>query len=217
MFQIFILAAVAAFLFWRLKSVLGTREGFEKPVKSSPIPNTGKSRGDNVVELKADFQDEDIADYVDIESTEGKQFLEIKKVDTEFLVGEFVEGAKFAYEEILMAFELGDVKKLESMASEDVAKMFVNVIDDRANQGVSVEAVFGGVRDIKIKDVFLNKETFNAEIKVLFQCELTYSVKDSNGNIIDGNPDEIKKQRDLWTFARDLKSDSFNWILVKTE
>jgi hypothetical protein len=35
MFQIFILALVAAFLFWRLKSVLGSREGFEKTVSNS--------------------------------------------------------------------------------------------------------------------------------------------------------------------------------------
>ena len=33
MLQIIILAAVAIFLFWRLRAVLGTRDGFEKSVK----------------------------------------------------------------------------------------------------------------------------------------------------------------------------------------
>ena len=33
MLQIFILAAVAIFLFWRLRAVLGSREGFEKNLK----------------------------------------------------------------------------------------------------------------------------------------------------------------------------------------
>ena len=31
MVQIIVLAAVAFFLFWRLKSVLGSRQGFENP------------------------------------------------------------------------------------------------------------------------------------------------------------------------------------------
>ena len=42
MLQIFILAAVAIFLFWRLKAVLGSREGFEKiqkEIKTSSDPN----------------------------------------------------------------------------------------------------------------------------------------------------------------------------------
>ena len=33
MLQIFILAAVAIFLFWRLRAVLGSRDGFEKNLK----------------------------------------------------------------------------------------------------------------------------------------------------------------------------------------
>ena len=33
MLQIFILAAVAIFLFWRLRAVLGSRDGFEKTIK----------------------------------------------------------------------------------------------------------------------------------------------------------------------------------------
>ena len=194
MFQIFILALVAAFLFWRLKSVLGSREGFEKPISDSDKNQPPKNGNSNVVKLNSPYQDEDVADYVEIESVEAKTFVKIKNIDPDFSVGDFVEGAKFAYEEILMAFELGDLKKLESMTSSEVTKTFKEVIDDRANQGVTVEAVFGGVRDIKIKTVKLDQKTNDAEIKVFFQCELTYSVKDNSGELIDGNPNEIKKK-----------------------
>ena len=38
MLQIFILAAVAIFLFWRLRAVLGSREGFEKNIKDIKTP-----------------------------------------------------------------------------------------------------------------------------------------------------------------------------------
>ena len=39
MLQIFILAAVAIFLFWRLRAVLGSREGFEKNLKDIKSSN----------------------------------------------------------------------------------------------------------------------------------------------------------------------------------
>ena len=38
MLQIFILAAVAIFLFWRLRAVLGSRDGFEKTLKEIKEP-----------------------------------------------------------------------------------------------------------------------------------------------------------------------------------
>jgi hypothetical protein len=49
MVQIIVLAAVAFFLFWRLKSVLGSRQGFENPKqnrnnKSNPANQNSKSK-----------------------------------------------------------------------------------------------------------------------------------------------------------------------------
>ena len=48
MLQIFILAAVAIFLFWRLRAVLGSRDGFEKTLKeikeSSDVVNNPQEK-----------------------------------------------------------------------------------------------------------------------------------------------------------------------------
>jgi predicted lipid-binding transport protein (Tim44 family) len=41
-------------------------------------------------------------------------------------------------------------------------------------------------------------------------------VRDAEGTIVEGNPNEIKKQRDVWTFAREMGSDDPNWKLVAT-
>ena len=38
-----------------------------------------------------------------------------------------------------------------------------------------------------------------------------------DGNIVEGGPDKIKKQRDIWTFSRKMNTDLPNWYLVKTE
>ncbi len=91
------------------------------------------------------------------------------------------------------------------------------VIEDRNKKGLHVEAVFGGVRDIRIKDVKLNKKNLEANITMVFQCDITYSIKDKNNKIIEGGPDKVKKQKDVWTFTRKMNSDIPNWYLTKTE
>ncbi|MEM6389439.1 MAG: TIM44-like domain-containing protein, partial [Pseudomonadota bacterium] len=46
--------------------------------------------------------------------------------------------------------------------------------------------------------------------------ELTSVVRDSDNEIVEGDPNEIKRQRDVWTFARVMGSDNPNWRLVAT-
>ena len=221
MVQIIVLAAVAFFLFWRLRSVLGSRQGFEKlnknvdeKTKSSKI---NSNIDDKTIDIKSTNIDEEIADYVDENSEQFKTLSELKKLEDGWQVSHFVSGAKLAYEEILMAFENGDLNKIKKLSSKDVFTAFKEVIDDRNQKGLHVEATFGGVRDIRIKDVKLNKKNSEANITMVFQCDITYSIKDKNDKIIEGGPDKVKKQKDVWTFSRKMNSDIPNWYLTKTE
>ena len=221
MVQIIVLAAVAFFLFWRLRSVLGSRQGFEKlnknvdkKTKSSKI---NSNSDDKIIDIKSTNIDEEIADYVDESSEQFKTLSELKKLEDGWQVSHFVSGAKLAYEEILMAFENGDLSKIKKLSSKDVFTAFKEVIDDRNQKGLQVEAIFGGVRDIRIKDVKLNKKNLEANITMVFQCDITYSIKDKNDKIIEGGPDKVKKQKDVWTFSRKMNSDIPNWYLTKTE
>ena len=221
MVQIIVLAAVAFFLFWRLRSVLGSRQGFEKlnknvdkKTKSSKI---NSNIDDKIIDIKSTNIDEEIADYVDENSEQFKTLSELKKLEDGWQVSHFVSGAKLAYEEILMAFENGDLSKIKKLSSKDVYTAFKEVIDDRNQKGLQVEATFGGVRDIRIKDVKLNKKNLEANITMVFQCDITYSIKDNNNKIIEGGPDKVKKQKDVWTFTRKMNSDIPNWYLTKTE
>ena len=221
MVQIIVLAAVAFFLFWRLRSVLGSRQGFEKLNKSvngkTKSSKINSNSDDKIVDIKSTNIDEEIADYVDENSEQFKTLSELKKLEDGWQVSHFVSGAKLAYEEILMAFENGDLSKIKKLSSKDVFTAFKEVIDDRNQKGLQVEAIFGGVRDIRIKDVKLNKKNLEANITMVFQCDITYSIKDKNNKIIEGGPDKVKKQKDVWTFTRKMNSDIPNWYLTKTE
>ena len=221
MVQIIVLAAVAFFLFWRLRSVLGSRQGFEKLNKNvdekTKSSKTNAKSDDKIIDIKSTNIDEEIADYVDEKSEQFKTLSELKKLEEGWQVSHFVSGAKLAYEEILMAFENGDLNKIKKLTSKDVYTAFKEVIDDRNQKGLQVEAIFGGVRDIRIKDVKLNKKNLEANITMVFQCDITYSIKDKNNKIIEGGPDKVKKQKDVWTFTRKMNSDIPNWYLTKTE
>ncbi len=216
MLQIFILAAVAVFLFWRLRAVLGSRDGFEKTLKEIKKPSDLVSNPDVIVEKENDSPDDDIYDYVDENSKNAQAFKKMKEFDSEFSVNKFVSGAKMAYEMILMAFERGDTEKLKSLLERKVLTSFKSVIDRRKKDGFIVDAKFIGMRDIRIIDASFSQKTKIADVTLSFKSEITTVVKDGKGAIIEGHPDEIKKQKDTWVFTKNLSDKSPIWFLKST-
>ena len=105
--EILVLAGIAVFLVLRLRSVLGTREGFEKPRSNDAQPD--KSPELKVIEGGPDA---DITDHVPAGSDLADRLVEIKNVDPDFSVTEFLTGARSAYEMILMAFERGEMEEI---------------------------------------------------------------------------------------------------------
>jgi predicted lipid-binding transport protein (Tim44 family) len=216
MLQIFILAAVAIFLFWRLRAVLGSRDGFEKTLND--IKDTRDvSNAPLVVDEKIEKrQDEDIFDYVEESSKSADAFKKMKEFDNDFSVNKFVSGAKMAYEIILMAFEKGDLEKLKNLLEKKVLQSFKSVIDKRRKDGFVVDAKFIGMRDIRIINATFSQKTKIAEVTLTFKSEITTVVKDSKGNIVEGHPDEIKKQKDTWVFTKNLSEKTPIWLLKST-
>ena len=216
MLQIFILAAVAIFLFWRLRAVLGSRDGFEKNIKNV---KTSKKviKSPNIIEepSKAD-PDDDIFDYVEENSRSADVFKKMKEFDNEFSVNKFVSGAKMAYEIIIMAFENGDTEKLGGLLEQKVLKSFKSVIEKRKKDGLVIEAKFIGMRDIRIIDASFSEKTKIADITLSFKSEISTVVKNAEGSVVEGHPDEIKKQKDTWVFTKDLSEKSPIWLLKST-
>ena len=215
--QLLVLAGIAVFLVLRLKSVLGTREGFEKPPLGEPgaAPARGASRRPEF-EVIEGGPDTDITDHVPEDSRAARALADMKAAEPEFHVGDFLHGARQAYEMILMAFEKGDMDALVPFLSRDVYESFMEVVEMREQQGLTVDASFVGLRDVRITGAHFNKDTAEAEVTVRFEAELTSVVRTAEGNIVEGDPNEIKRQRDTWTFARKMGLDDPNWQLVAT-
>ena len=212
--QLLVLAGIAVFLILRLRSVLGTREGFEKPPVTGPT--SGRSTRRPEFDVIEGGPDHDITDHVEDGSSSAKALAAMKMAEPGFMVGTFLEGSRAAYEMILMAFEAGDLSDVRGFLSDDVAESFQSVIDLRAEQGLTVEANFVGVREITLKEAEFNRDTSEGEVTVKFVGELTSVVKNADGDVVEGDPTEIKRQRDVWTFARKMGADNPNWQLVAT-
>jgi predicted lipid-binding transport protein (Tim44 family) len=56
-----------------------------------------------------------------------------------------------------------------------------------------------------------------AQVTVRFISEQVQVTRNAEGQVADGNPNEVVKAVDLWTFRRDTKSNDPNWVLMKTE
>lgn len=212
--SLLVLAGIAIFLILRLRSVLGTREGFEKP-PSRPGPAGRSGRRD--FEVIEGGPDDDIVDHVEDGSDSAKALAAMKLAEPGFRVGEFLQGSRQAYEMILMAFERGDVDALRPFLANDVMETFEEVIRQRKEQGLTIHAEFVGIRDLALQEATYDRASGEAEITVRFVGELTSVVRNADGEVIEGSATAIKRQRDVWTFARKMGSDDPNWSLVATD
>ena len=212
--QLLVLAGIAVFLILRLKSVLGTREGFEKPpLPRQPEPHSSTRRDFEVIEGGPDH---DIVDHVEAGSDAADALARMKRAEPSFGVGEFLGGARGAYEMILMGFERGDLAEIRPFLADDVYETFAEVVEAREEQGLTIEAEFIGVREMSLVGATFDETTAMAEITVKYIGELTSAVRDSSGEIIEGSPTQVKRQKDVWTYARRMGVDDPNWQLVAT-
>ena len=212
MFQLVILGVIALFVILRLSSVLGTRTGFEPT--NVPKPTFQKEK--TPIEESDNKIDRDIADYVSVDSPSGKALSQMKKAESNFLVTEFIQGAGQAYEMILIAFEEGDRDGLRPFLADDVYDSFEAVITEREKAQLNIDATFIGLREIKLTSAEYDWRAKEGEITLSLVAELTTVVKNINDEIIEGDKNKIKKQKDTWTFSRVMGNDNPNWTLVAT-
>lgn len=212
--QLLVLAGIAVFLILRLRGVLGTREGFEKPNVVRPEPSSRVGKPDfDVIEGGPDL---DITDHVAEDSDSAKALATMKRIDPTFNVSEFLGGASGAYEMILMAFENGDLDSIVPFISEDVYEAFAGVVDERQRQSLTIEAKFIGISDMTLTEATFDEFSKEGEVSVRFKSEMTSIVRDNAGDVIEGSDTEIKRQKDTWTFARKMDAGDPNWRLVAT-
>jgi predicted lipid-binding transport protein (Tim44 family) len=220
----FLVAAVLIFL--QLRSVLGRRTGNEKPPRDlyTPRDAVGPDSPDagKVVTLPrrdASTEEDDRFAAIDAFAPAGtslnESLREINKADASFNPKEFVNGARMAYEMIVMAFADGDRKALKNLLSREVYDGFDAAITDRESKGEKVKSTFVGIDKAEITSAEIKGTEVQITLRIISQ--LISATYDKADKLIDGDAENVAEVNDLWTFARDTRSRDPNWKLVATE
>jgi predicted lipid-binding transport protein (Tim44 family) len=228
--DIILFAAIAAFLVFRLRSVLGKRDGHEAgrefdPFKQSEdkagkaeLKDAGEGEEDKVIHLPpargADAKTAAAGGDPLSQDPLAAGLTQIRLADSSFDPDTFKKGVRGAFEMILMAFAKGDQEALRPLLSDDVFADFSQAMIRRADAGETMETTLVSLDDGEIIEAELQGKT--AFVTVKLQSEQMNVTYDSDGQVVDGDPHLVSKVTDIWTFARNCRSRDPNWTLVST-
>ena len=138
---------------------------------------------------------------------------EPKQDESKFNEKTFVKGAEAAYEIIINAFAQSDRKTLKPLLTKDLYKSFDDVIKERSVKKITSDMTFIGIKETKVLDV--NVVGSVNKVKTKFVSEIVNCLKNDKGEVIEGNPEQIKLVTDVWVFQKDLKSNDPTWYLTE--
>ena len=214
-YEIVILAMIAAFLGLRLYSVLGRRAEHEE----EPIPQRFDA-GDGTKAPKPSLPpgqqtQRPQREFAGVPAATERGIREIATADRRFDLLPFIDGAKSAYGMILEAFWRGDKAELKELCDDDVYQSFAAAIDAREAAGETLDN-----RLIRIEETGIHSATLDgriARIAVRFVADIATVTRDRNGNVIAGSLDDAIESRDIWTFSRDVTAAGPDWLLDETD
>jgi predicted lipid-binding transport protein (Tim44 family) len=230
-----IFALLAAFVVWKLRSVLGTRNGAEKPpfnpfARRAPGglgPRAGDPSHDPVDRVitlpgaaepalaPAPEKGNRWKPYAEPDSPAWAGLDAIAAANPAFAINPFAEGAKAAYEMIVTAFAAGNREVLRNLLAPSVFESFATALDEREKRGEKVTTTFVSIDKVAVEEAALRGST--AEIKIHFTSQMITATRDQAEKVIDGSTDRVVQVDDIWTFVRDTKSRDPNWKLAATE
>lgn len=220
-FDIVLFALVAVFLVLQLMRVLGTRDGneggYDDPFDTSKEErNSGPETEDNVIPLPGvePIPNEPEPELETFAGDAAAGLEDVRNADPSFNGAQFIEGAKGAFDMILHSYVAGDSKSLKDLLSPSVFADFDHAIKDRATAGETLEETLVGFKKVEILEAAMHGR--EAHVTVKFVSQQVSVLYDSEHRVLDGDPTEVSDVTDIWTFSRDTKSRSPNWLLVAT-
>ena len=216
---------LAVFVIIKLRSVLGTRTGTERPPRDlfERRPAENDAETSNVIPMPGRAEtppapqtpEEAMVGVVSADSPARNGLTAIMGADSSFDPAGFVQGAKGAYEMIVMAFANGDRRTLKDLLASDVFEGFARAISERETRGEKVETQFVSIDKADIIDAMLRART--AQVTVRFASKLITATRDAAGSVVDGSAEKVIDVIDIWTFSRETNARDPNWRLIATE
>jgi len=220
--DIIVFAVIAAFLIYRLNSVLGTRSGSdrERPNPFAPPGQAAPQATAQVVELRPQpalapaMLGEIIDSKANAEGRVEAGLADIAAADAQFEAARFIQGARAAFEMIVTSYGRGDLGALRPLLSPKLFADFKAGVVAREAAGHTAEVSIRAIKAARVIEAHLGGTM--AYITVDFDVEETTVTRDAAGNVVGGSPDRVFSVEDIWTFTRDVRAQDPNWILIET-
>ncbi len=227
-----IFAIVAIFVVFKLRSVLGTRTGAERPPVEPAPPSRAQNdvknapAGGNVIPLGVAAKTAGRAEEASAAPDRWKSFAEpgsalaagfdaIAAADRGFAPAGFLSGARSAYEMVVAAFAAGDVTTLRRLLAPDVLANFDKAIRARQAAEQTMTTTLVSIDSADIVEARLAGSI--ATVAVRFAAKLASATRDASGAVVEGSASEVVDHLDIWTFTRDVGSRDPNWLLAATQ
>jgi len=210
---ILVFAALAAFVLWRLSSVLGVR------VERDPAPEHAPRRGPVPPPAPPVATPTPVAasdrwtPLAEPGSAAWAGLDAVAAADPAFSAKDFADGARRAYEMIVQAFAKGDRPTLERLLSKEVFDNFAGVIAAREARGETEETAVVAIESVTVEAARGDRDS--AEIVLRIVARLMRMRRDKAGEELEGSG-RTERVVDIWTFARAPHSPDPNWKLVAT-
>lgn len=224
--DLIVYALVAAGLVFWLKNILGTRHGDERerpdPFAAAPDDVPSAQEGamhDAPHGLSAEESIRDLAaqptSTLSVENkTAENGLLDISRADKNFDIAFFLEAAQDVFVMVVEGFGKGDRNVLKDLLGDNVYNAFDGALSEREKTGETLENEIQAIRKAEVIDAGLKGK--KAVITVRFLADEISVTRDADGEILSGHPDKVSAMRDVWVFARDVKSRDPRWLVIET-
>lgn len=215
----------AGLIFW-LKSILGTRDDDEQANKPSQknddsLPPFMQSEGktdeqSNVIPLNVSVGEQfELPRHVRIDNKTTENALEeISKKYPSFDFNNFVQGAEFAFPMVIEAFAEGDRDTLKNLLADNVYDGFEKAISARESAGETVETDIRSIEKMDVQAIDVKNDIIF--ITVRFVAKEVCVIRDKEGTIIAGDPEQQTEMNDIWVFGRKIDAEGPEWTLYET-
>ena len=212
--DLILFAMVAAFLVLRLRSVLGKRQGFERPPQAPGMPEARSARVEGVADDIAPARGTGARRVLPAaQSPAGQALAQIAALDPSFQPNSFLDGAEGAFRMIVGAFAQGDRQTLRALLSDETYSGFEQAVAGRETAGESQRTEIRSMHELGIEGAELRGTV--ADVTVRFVSDQVNMTTGANGEIVAGS-DAITEVIDIWTFQRDVAAKDPTWKLMAT-
>jgi predicted lipid-binding transport protein (Tim44 family) len=212
--DLILFAMVAAFLVLRLRSVLGKRQGFERPPQPQGMPDARAARIEGMAEEVLPPRGSGARRVLPSpQSPAGTALTQIVAQDPSFSPNGFLDGAEGAFRMIVTAFAQGDRQTLRALLSDETYSGFEQAVAARETAGETQRTEIRSMHEMALEGAELRGTV--ADVTVRFVSDQVNMTTARGGEIVAGS-DAITEVIDIWTFQRDLTAKDPTWKLTAT-